>query len=321
MQIEVLADRELGIKRERLRHVADAHARFHIVGIDWRAEKRCPAFAGGQQPREHFHGRRLAAAVGAHEAEDLSSLDVEIHVVDCREIAESTGQVTGDDHWRVVIFCLGRNLQTVMAGFLCVGKKRDEGILDRRRACLRLEVDRRTLRKDAAAIHRDQPVESLRFLHIRGRDNDAHAPAAPTDAFDQVPELTSRQRIDPGRGLVEDQQIGIVDQCATEAKFLSHAAGQLPGRSAGERRQTRALQQLRNPHCALGAALPEQPTEKIDILPDAEIGIQVLSQPLRHEGDAGADEATMVGIRHVAAKHRHLAVLDPLCSGDQAKQG
>ena len=38
----------------------------------------------GQEAGQHLHGRRLAATVGAQEAEDLAALDREIHRVDRR---------------------------------------------------------------------------------------------------------------------------------------------------------------------------------------------------------------------------------------------
>ena len=52
---------------------------------------------GGEQAGQHFHGRGLAAAVRAEKAEDLAALDGEVHPVDRREIAETTGEVAGDD--------------------------------------------------------------------------------------------------------------------------------------------------------------------------------------------------------------------------------
>ena len=39
MQIEVLPDRQFGIERERLRHVADAITRAHVAGLERLAEQ------------------------------------------------------------------------------------------------------------------------------------------------------------------------------------------------------------------------------------------------------------------------------------------
>ena len=98
VQVEVLANRQLGIERERLRHVADAHARAHVAGVDRTAEQRRLARGRRQQPGQHLHGRGLAATVRADEAEDLAALDGEAHVVDGGEVAEAAGQVARDDH-------------------------------------------------------------------------------------------------------------------------------------------------------------------------------------------------------------------------------
>ena len=97
VQIEVLPHRELGIERERLRHVADAVARAHVAGVERLAEQQRLALAGRQQAGQHLHGRGLAAAVGAEEAEDLAALDGEDHTVDRGEIAEPAGQIARDD--------------------------------------------------------------------------------------------------------------------------------------------------------------------------------------------------------------------------------
>ena len=100
-------------------------------------------------------------------------------------------------------------------------------------------------------------------------------------AVDQLPELPARQRIDAGGRLVEDQKIGIVDERAAQPEFLPHAARQLLRRPIGERAPARcfatssAIRQSRS-----AARLPEQPAEELDILADAEVGIEVLARAL-----------------------------------------
>ena len=54
------------------------------------------------------------------------------------------------------------------------------------------------------------------------------------DVVDQRPELAPRERIDAGGGLVEDEQIGVVDQRAAQPDLLLHAARELAGRAIGE---------------------------------------------------------------------------------------
>ena len=89
---QVLPDRQLGIEREALRHVAHPPPGGEVLALDLSAEQPGLSFARRQQARQHLHGRRLAAAVGAEEAEDLAPLDPEAHPIDSDEIAEATGQ-------------------------------------------------------------------------------------------------------------------------------------------------------------------------------------------------------------------------------------
>jgi hypothetical protein len=52
----------------------------------------------------------------------------------------------------------------------------------------------------------------LRLVHVSGRDDHAHAGTARTHVADQFSELPAGRRIDTRGGLVEDQEIGIMDQ-------------------------------------------------------------------------------------------------------------
>ena len=99
VQDQVLPHRQLGVEREGLRHVADLAADGDVIGIDRLAQQPGLPLGGRQQAAQHLHRRRLAAAVGAEEAEDLPPLDPEADVIDRDEIAEPLGQaVRLDDH-------------------------------------------------------------------------------------------------------------------------------------------------------------------------------------------------------------------------------
>ena len=93
-----------------------------------------------------------------------------------------------------------------------------------------------------------------------------------------------------------------MNERATQPKFLAHAAGQLFRRTGSEGRKAGAVQKLGNPPRSLGARLSEQTAEELDVLADAEIGIKVSSQALRHVGDAGANRCAVRFAAHVAAK-------------------
>ena len=210
--------------------------------------------------------------------------------------------------------------ERVVPDALLLRQQRDEGLLDEARAGRLLEFGRRAGGQHPAGIHRDQPVETLGLLHIGGRDDDAHAGAARAHAIDQFPELAARQRVDAGRRLVEDQQIGIVDQRAAQPELLPHAARQFLCRPVGERREPGAVEQLGDAPFPFGAGLSEQAAEELDVLADAEVGIEVLAEALRHIGDARADRGAMRGIGHIAAEDADLSRLDLPRAGDEREQ-
>ena len=65
MQLQVLPDRELRVKRKGLRHVAHSAAGGEIVRIQLAAEQEGLSISGGLQAGKHSHGGGLAAAIGA----------------------------------------------------------------------------------------------------------------------------------------------------------------------------------------------------------------------------------------------------------------
>ncbi|MCY1417919.1 hypothetical protein D9M71_334650 [compost metagenome] len=319
VQVEVLQHRQLAVQGERLGHVADTPARRHVMGVHRLAEQRAAALAGRQQAGEHLHGGGLAAAVGAEEAEDFPALDAEADVVHRDEIAEAAGQVVGLDGDAVALRAR-RNLQFVVAAALALGQQRDERRLQRLRAGALAQLGRRASGEHPALVHRHQPVEALGLVHVGGRHQHAHARMAGADAFDQLPELAARQRIDAGGGLVEDQQVGIVDQRAAQPELLLHAAGQLARRPLGEGREAGAVQQVGDAPLALGLLVAEQAAEEVDVLEHRQRRVEILAQPLRHVGDARADPAAVRRAAHVAAEHGDLAVLQLPRAGQQRQQ-
>ena len=58
-----------------------------------------------------------------------------------------------------------------------------------------------------------------------------------------VPELPARDRVHARGGFVQQQDFGLVDQCAGQRQFLLHAAGELRGPAVCELGQAGELQQ------------------------------------------------------------------------------
>ena len=154
------------------------------------AEQLCGSLARRQEAGEHLHGRGLAAAVRAEEPEDFAARNLEADIVDGGEVAEPHGQVFGfDGEVRPSLIGSGRYDHLVVTGTPFFRKKGDEGGIEVGRSGAGKQRLRRAGRKDLAVIHRHQPVEALRLLHIGGRDNHTHRRAVAADIVDQLPEL------------------------------------------------------------------------------------------------------------------------------------
>ena len=157
-------------------------------------------------------------------------------MIDRREAAEAHGEIARLDGYLRLLTCLqGEDCHVLVAFALHLRQQRDEGLFERTGFGARQQVLRRAGGEHPPVVHGDQPVEARGLFHVGGGDQHTHAGPVGTDALDEFPELPSRQRVDAGGGLVEDQQVGIVDQRATEAELLLHAAGQLAGEALGER--------------------------------------------------------------------------------------
>ena len=134
---------------------------------------------------------------------------------------------------------------------------------------------------------------------------------------DQLPELAARQGVDPGRRLVQDQQIGVVNQRAAQAELLLHAAGKLAGRALGESEQIGRAQQVVDALRALVSGVAEQAAEEIEVVEHRQRGVEIAPQPLRHVGDALAHARAVGRIGHVAIQHFDFAALNLARTGDQ----
>ena len=242
-------------------------------------------------------------------------------MVNRRKVAEAHGQPFGADRGRVAVDDVARRHDegTVPLAFF-VGQKLDEGGVEVGLAGAFEQRWRAAGGKDAAVVHRDQPVEIGRFFHVGGCHQYAHAAAAGADARDELPELAARERIYAGRRFVEDQQIGIVDQRAAKAELLLHSARKLAGGAVAEWREAGAVEQLIDARGALGAILAEQSAEKVDVLEHRQRHVKILAQPLRHVGNARANRVAVALVAHVAAQYLNLSGLYRTYAGQQREQ-
>ena len=238
MQHQVLAHRQLAVEREALGHEADATAGGEVAGVERLSEQQRLTLARGQQPGEHLHRGGLAAAVGTQEAENLATPDAEIHPIHRGEVAEAHREVARlDGNLRLGVGRLRHDLYRPVAGALRFWKQCDEGLLQRGAAGTRQQLGGRAGGEHASRVHGRQPVETRGLLHVAGGHQYAHARSLSANVVDQRPELAARERIDSSSGLVEDQQLGVVDQRAAQSELLLHAARELAGRTARKRRE------------------------------------------------------------------------------------
>ncbi len=100
---------------------------------------------------------------------------------------------------------------------------------------------------------------------------------AAANPFDEFPELAPRQGIDPGGGLVKNQQLRIVDQRTAQTQFLFHAAGEFSSRTVCKGSQAGAIEQLLDAPGPLIKRLAEQSTEEIDVLEYRQRQIKIAS--------------------------------------------
>src|SRR5882762_10385189 len=82
-----------------------------------------------------------------------------------------------------------------------------------------------SLGDDLPVIHdRDAIAEALGFLHVMRREQDRAARGA--KAADDLPQLPARLRVEPRRGLVEKEQLGLADERTGDREPLLLPAGQ-----------------------------------------------------------------------------------------------
>ena len=207
-----------------------------------------------------------------------------------------------------------------MALPLFLRQERDERRFEVFGADATLDLGRRARRDHVAAVHGREPGVPLGFVHVGGRDHHAHLRPPPADAVDQLPELPPRQRVDAGRRLVEDQEIGIVDQRAAERQLLLHAARELAGGPLEERVEAGRAGQIVDARLPLRLALAEQPADEVHIFEHAERGVEIAAEALRHVGDARVCALPERCVLEVSIKRPHLAGLDLAHAGDQPEQ-
>ena len=317
MQVQVLPHAQLAVERKGLGHEPQTPAQRRVLRIHRPVEDPRLALGGRQEAGEHPHGRGLAAAVGAEEAEDLALVDRETDPLDRGEVAEAPGQALGTDGERpITALCARRDHQAPMTAAALFGKQRDEDRLHVALAGTCTQLGHRAGGEHATGVHCHQGVEALRLLHVGRRRQDAQIGATPPQPLHQLPKAKPRQRIHPGGRLVEDQQLGVVDERTAEPELLLHPAGEVHRRTLGEGCETGGRGQLGDALRSGRPVLPEQATEEIQVLPDREAGVEIATEALGHVGNALDHGVALAALPQIVPEHLDPTGLDLPHPGD-----
>ncbi len=267
MQHQVLAHAEFAVQRETLRHETHALTGREVLGIHRVAEQRGAALGGRHQPGEDFHGGGFAAAVRAEEAENLAPADGKADFIHRREITKAQRQVVGfDSDISVAAFTRWNHQRLIVVG--AVALEVGEGLVQFAAGCGGRQLVAQAVGDQFAAIQHQAMFELFGLFHVGRGHQQRELRAFVAYGFDQFPEASTRQRVDAGGGLVEDQQVRVVDQRAAQAKFLLHATGQLAGRALGEACEVSGQQQVVHALLAIGFRQAEQRGEEADVFAD-----------------------------------------------------
>ena len=322
VQFEVLPHGEFFVKAEGLRHVADAHPGGDAACVHWCAEEFGVATAGLQEASEHFHGGGFAAAVAAEKAEDFAFFDGEADVVHGGEVAEGFGEAVCFDGGRGMGVGNERGRVEAAGALLFFRRQQfDVGFFEGGAAVVAHGGGGRRVDEQFARVHRQQLPELFGFFDVGGGDEGGHARGFLLQVVHQRPELAARQGVNAGGGFVEDEQVGRVDEGAAEADFLFHPAGEFAGGAVGEGGEAGCIQEAPDARAAFAALKAEEAGVEVDVFVNAEGGVEVAPQSLRHVGDAVREGKTVARAGHVAVEDAYLAALDAAHAGDNAEQG
>ena len=159
------------------------------------------------------------------------------------------------------------------------------------------------LRRGAAGRYRSRFQEHHRaraggLVHIGRADRDGGARRG--GAVDEPPQLGPADRVDPGGGLVEDQQVGRVQQRHRDGELALHPAGQLPAEPAAGTAEPGLLQQRPRPLAVAVTGKPVGAGREVQVLLDGQVRVQpgrgrhvpdALLRRAQHGAGAGREEA------------------------------
>jgi hypothetical protein len=133
-----------------------------------------------------------------------------------------------------------------------------------------------------------------------GRDKDCHTLIA-RQVDQQFPKPVTRERIYSRGRLVEDQHLGLMDDCHGEREPLADAERQIEGAVVDMICKAETVDQFGNSCFSLAHRQVEQARVKIEVLPNSQLGVE--GERLRHIADAIA-RLQVARIERTAEKQR-----------------
>ena len=185
---------------------------------------------------------------------------------------------------------------------------------------LRLEFGRGAGRQDLARHSSPRASRTARPPPCRRSRRRRSCPSGATGCGRSAPRTgaatADRRRSSARRGSADPDR-----GSASSTARASAACRPTASSPAGRRRaRVRCCRAVRRCAVALGTGLAEQAAEELDVLADAEIGIEVLAEALRHVGDARADGGAVRRHRRCRRRARDAPGLDLPGAGDEAEQ-
>lgn len=154
------------------------------------------------------------------------------------------------------------------------------------------EGTRRPLGRDAPLVHDDEAVaQLLGLVHVVRRDDEGDA--LPLEPEEPVPQDVPRLGVQAGGRLVEQEQLGAVDERPGDRQPSLHAAGERLDPVLAPLHELGEVEQLVGPLTDEAARHAEEPAVGVEVLLDGQLLVEVVL--LGTAAEAGADRRA-VGI-------------------------
>ena len=161
-----------------------------------------------------------------------------------------------------------------------------------------LELGRRVEGEDPAVVHDGHPVtELVGLFHVVRGEHDRLALGV--EALEELPQRQTALGVEPGSGLVEEEDGGPVEDGPRHHEALGHAAREGVDRRLGEARQLEPLQEVVGRLAGLLGPHAEQAAVEVQVLPWGELAVEGVL--LRDDPDDLLDERRVLD--HVDAAH------------------